>query len=74
MGFSDCFAQPFLCLWYGYEMGVVWHQTIGPDSNAAAIAPFRHQIDVAPIVFVTKKCLLSTIASLRYMMRIAGNY
>jgi len=55
-------------------MGVVGHQTIGPDSNAAATAPFGHEVDVVPVVFVTEECLLSTIPALRDMMGIAGNY
>ena len=53
-------------------MGVVGHRTIGPDSNAAATAPFGHEVDVVPVVFVTRKCLLSTIPALRYMMWVAG--
>ena len=45
-------------------MCVVGHQTRSPDATAIAIAPFSHQIDLVAIVLVTKKGLLSTIASL----------
>ena len=37
---------------------VVGHQTIGPDSNAAATAPFGHEVAVVPVVFGTKKMSL----------------
>jgi hypothetical protein len=74
MGLTYSFAQTILCGGNGDEMGVVGHQTIGPDCNAAATAPFGHQVEVVPVVFIAKKCPLSAIPALRDMMRIAGNH
>jgi hypothetical protein len=74
MGLTDSFAQTILCGGNGDEMGVVGHQTIGPNRNAKPTAPFGHQVEVVPVVLLAKKGLLSSIPALRDMMRIAGNH
>ena len=50
---------------------MVGHQAVGPDFDAATPAPLGHEADVRPIVVIAEESLLSAIAPLRNMMRIA---
>ena len=69
MSFSYCVSQTFRFLRHSYQMDMVAHQTIGPYFHAMQIARCRHQSNVFAIVTFIKKCLLSSVASLRNMMR-----
>ena len=65
-------AKPIFRVWDHNEMNMVWHQTVGPDCNSTPATPFSHKLYVYLIIIIAEKSLLSSVASLRYMMWVSG--
>jgi len=74
MGFTNCSRQPFFGFRNGNEMNMVRHKAISPDLNLIFAAPLGHQGQIGFIVIVVKKGLLSTVASLRDVVRKSRSY
>ena len=53
---------------------MVRHQAPCPDINLAFPAPFGHQVEIRKIVFITEERLLTTVTTLRDVMRVAGGH
>lgn len=68
MGFPDRPPQALLGFRNHDQMDVIRHQAVGPDLHGPAGAPFRHQMDVCPIIFSTEKGLLPAIPPLSDVM------
>ncbi len=69
MGLADRPAQPLGGLGGGDEVDVVRHQAIGPDLDAAALAPLCHQVQIGAVVGVAEEGLLPTVAPLGDLVR-----
>src|SRR5882762_5196635 len=50
-------------------MGVIGHEAIRPDLDAASVAPLGHQRRVQEVVVVAEEGLLSAVSALRDVMR-----
>jgi hypothetical protein len=68
MGLADSPPQAVFRRRDSNQMRMVGHQAIAPNRHSVFAAPIGHQFQVGRIVSVVEKCLLSPIASLRYMM------
>lgn len=52
---------------------MIGHQAVGPDLATGAPAAFGQPIEIEGVVVLGKKCRLTSVAALGYMMRRSGN-
>jgi hypothetical protein len=50
-------------------MDMIEHQAIRQDLDLESVAPLCHELDVAMVIFVTEKRLLSAVSALSDVMR-----
>jgi hypothetical protein len=67
-GLSDSPSQAVGRLRYCYQMDMIGHQAIRQDLDLESVAPLCHELDVAPVIFVTGNRLLSAVSALRDVM------
>jgi hypothetical protein len=49
-------------------MNMIRQQAINPDLDTALLAPLGHEVDIFLVISFTEKGLLTSVASLGYMM------
>jgi hypothetical protein len=54
---------------YCYQMDMIGHQATRQDLDLESVAPLCHELDVALVIFVTKKRLLPAVSALSDVMR-----
>ena len=67
-------AQSVSRLRHRDQVDMVGHQAVGPDLDAAAIAPLAHQADVGLMILVGEKRAQTAVAPLRQVMREPGSH
>ena len=56
----------------GNQMNVIGHQAISPNLHATSTAPLGHEPDVGPVIILAEKRLLTPVAPLGDVVRVAG--
>ena len=74
MGLADGAGQAFLGLWHGDQVHVIGHQAPRPDFHPALAAPFGHQFKIGEVIVIAEKSLLTAVATLSDVMRVARSY
>ena len=74
VSFTDPPAQAIFGFRHRNEMNMVRHKTVSPDFHAALLAPFGHQGNVRPIVFILEEGRQPPIASLSDMVGNTSSY
>jgi hypothetical protein len=69
VGLSDSPSRAIGRFRYRYQMDMIGHQAIRHDLDLESVAPLCHELDVALVIFVTEKRLLSAVSALRDVMR-----